>query len=352
MRPAQEAIPPDAVAPLRAVRQDIFSTGIPVHSVPPGAGRQRRLLDVTQRNGANEDQDTPSQTAPREVATAPLIASGSTDLPTAPLSSTQITVSSVPDGASILVNGQPSSHSTPYTFRGLDRGVYSFRVKQDGFVVKPESIAVTLTTDFQRELAAFELAPDPTLPQPVLTISTTPLAAGIHVNGNPAGVGKATVTPGFGTHRIEFADVPGYKTPAPVSVTLTAEQPHAEATGVYERLTGSAFIALFPSEDMEKFDGKQLRVYVDNELILDCPKKPFDATLLGHLLSGKRLVRVQYGDLSTDTFLNLMDNEVIEITFRVESFFSKRSLKLRDKPLVPIEQWQQGTKKLIVLSVT
>ncbi|HEY3294285.1 MAG TPA: PEGA domain-containing protein [bacterium] len=353
LKPAQEAVTQDSVAPLRPVRQDIFSTGVPFRSVSPGSYHQRRVLDVTQHNSEPDDRTDPNPAAFRTESSgvAPLTSSSS-DLPAAPLSSTQITVSSNPDGAQILVNGQPSSHVTPYTFRGLDRGVYSFRVKQDGFVARPESISVTLTTDFQRELAAFELSPDPTLPQPALTISTGPLAAGFTVDGKPGGVGKASLNPGFGQHRIEFAEVPGFKTPAPVTVSLTAEQPHAEASGVYERLTGNAFIAVLPSEDLEKFDGKQLRIYVDNELILDGPKQRFDATLLGHLLSGKRLIRIQYGDLSTDTFLNLTDNEVIEITFRVETFFSKRKLRLRDKPIVPIEQWQQNSKKMNVLSVT
>lgn len=350
LRVAQEAVPRDSIAPLRPVRQDIFSTGVPIYAVPPGALRQR-LLDVTQRSGAPQDRLPFTQTPAKEYV-ASSTPSAVTDLSVAPLSSTQITVSSVPDGAQILVNGKPSSRVTPYTFRGLDRGLYSFRVQQDGYVVKPESIAVTLTTDFQRELAAFELSLDPTLPQPLLTISTSPLAAGFRVDGNPGGVGKATLTPGFGTHRVEFAEVPGFATPAPVTVSLTKDQSRAEATGVYERLTGNAFVAVLPSEDMEKFDGKLLRIYIDNELVLDGPKKPFDATLLGRLLSGKRLIRVQYGDLSSDTFLNLLDNEVIEVTFRVESFFSKRKLRLRDKPIEPIEQWQQRAQKLNVLSVS
>jgi hypothetical protein len=349
LRKAQEAIARDTVTPLRPVRQDIFSTGQPVRSISPGARPSHRLVDFGSRE-ETPDRPVPSVPVPKEEAPLPLPSSA--DVSSGPLNNTQITVSSTPDGADILVNGQPSSHATPYTFRGLDRGLYSFGVHKDGYIATPDNISVTLTTDFQRELAAFELHPDLSLPQPTLTVSTTPLAAGIRVDGKAAGVGKANVTPGFGNHRVEFADVPGYKTPAPVTVSLTAQEPHAEASGTYERLSGNAYIAVLPSEDMEKFDGKQLRIYVDNELILDGPKQSFDATLLGHLLAGKRLVRIQYGDLTNDTFLNLMDNEVIELTFRVESFFSKRSLKLREKPVTPIEQWEQRAQKLNVLSVT
>jgi len=353
LRAAQEAVTRDTFAPLRPIRQDIFSTGVPVHSVPPGAYHHERLLDVTQYMDESDDRSGSTQ-SPISMGVPPVArpSGGSPDLPVAPLSSTQITVSSSLDGAQILVNGQPSSHSTPYTFRGLDRGLYSFRVNQDGYIAKPDSIAVSLTSDFQRELAAFELTPDPSSPQPTLIVSTSPLAAGFHVDGASGGVGKATVTPGFGTHLVEFADVPGFKTPDPVTVSLSMDQPHSEAIGVYERITGSAYMAVVPSEDMEKFDGSKLRIFIDNELVLENPKKPFNATLFGKLVSGKRLVRVQYGDLSTDTFLSLMDNEVIELSFRIETFFSKSKLRLRDKPIEPIEQWQQRAQKLTVLTVS
>jgi hypothetical protein len=266
--------------------------------------------------------------------------------------STQVTVSSVPDGATIIVNGASSGHVTPYTFRGLDRGLYSFAVDLEGYLTRPDSLLISLNEDFQRELASFELTPDPSLPRPALTVSTAPLAAGITVDGRPAGMGKVTLDPGFGEHRVEFADVPGYRTPDPVTIHLSTLQPGGEAVGQYERLTGNAFVAIVPNDDVERFDSRLLRVYVDNELVVDNPKGKFDATLLGKILSGRRLVRIQYGDLQSDMQVDLLDGEVSEIVFRIESFFSKRRLRLRDKSAVPVEEWRQRAQKLAVLTVS
>jgi hypothetical protein len=268
------------------------------------------------------------------------------------ISGSQVTVSSVPDGATIFVNGSSSDRLTPYTFRGLARGLYMFRVKRDGYIARPESVSVSLVRDYQSELLAFELAPDVSLPKPTLTILTTPLAAGFRLDGKPAGVGKASVQTDFGSHRVEFAEVPGYQTPAAVSLTVSSDQLADTAIGEYVRLVGNSYVAISPSEDISSFDGSLLRVYVDNELIIDRPKQKFEAALVGKILSGKRLLRVQYGDLTNDLRLNLIDGEVSEITLRVESFFAKRSLRLRERSATPLDQWQQKTRKLNVLTIT
>ncbi len=357
MRPARDVAERDSIPPLRPVRQEIFSTGQPVIQIPPAARHgSRRVLDLSPRLTTSApppsdalESSNPPPSAP-EWQSSPTAETPSSS--SSALMSTQVTVSSVPEGALISVNGAPTQHLTPYTFRGLDRGLYSFRVKLEGYLTRPESLAVALNEDFQRELVAFELASDPSLPRPLLTLSTVPLAAGITVDGRAAGVGKVTLDPGFGEHRVEFAEVPGYRTPAPVAIRLTAAEPEGEATGRYERLTGNAFVAIVPNDDVERFDSRLLRVYVDNELVLDNPKERFDATLLGKILSGRRLVRVQYGDLQSDMQVNLLDGEVSEIVFRIESFFSKRRLRLKEKSAVPVEEWRQHSQKLTVLTVS
>jgi hypothetical protein len=50
--------------------------------------------------------------------------------------------------------------------------------------------------------------------------------------------------------------------------------------------------------------------------------------------------------------VDLLDGEVSEIVFRIESFFSKRRLRLRDKSAVPVEEWRQRAQKLAVLTVS
>jgi hypothetical protein len=340
----------DSIAPLRPVRQEIFSTGQPVRSVPPAGSRGHRLIDYSSRD-EDDVSRKPNQTddiIAQPMASDPSVVNSSAS----PLNGTQITVTSVPDKADIIVNGAAAGRSTPYAFRGLDRGVYVFRARMEGYIAKPESIVVSLSSDYQSELAAFELSPDPNAPRPALTIITEPLAAGFRVDGRPSGIGRTTLDPGFGTHKVEFNDVPGYRTPSPVTVSITAEQPHADAVGQYEKLVGNAYLALIPSEEIEKFDGSQVRVFIDNELILDSPKQRYGSALMGKIVAGRHLVRIQYGDLSSDLTTTLLDGQVSEITFRIESFFSKRKLRLKEKNEIPVEEWQQKNRKLGILSAS
>ena len=340
----------DSIPPLRHVRQEIFSTGEPVRSVPAVPFRRdRRLVDFSERERSPSSpvlRTEPIQQAEgTEAQSEPQAA--------VPIQNTQVTVSSAPEGAQIVVNGTLTSRVTPYTFNGLEEGMYIVRLLKPGFVVKPDSITVVLREDYQTELAAFELAPDASLPRPTLVIATTPPAAGIKLNGNSVGVGKVTVDAAFGKQTVEFAEVPGYRAPALVQVELTTEHPREEITGTYQKISGNAYLAVLPSEDLgTEFESEKLRVFVDNELLIDNPQQPFDVTLMGKILSGKRLVRVQYGELSDDIHVNLMDNEVAEVSFRIESFFSKRRIRLRDKSPIPLEKWEQKARRLTVLNAS
>lgn len=347
MHSPRPVVPQDTIPPLTAVRQEVFSTGEPVHAIPPAVLRSsRRLVDFSRPDISREGRARSAQTSPSATA-LPV-----TSEETASLQGTQVSVTSTPPNAEIWVNGALTARSTPYTFRGLDRGVYSFRVRRDGYIAKPESVTVSLRSDYENELVAFDLVPDASLPQPKLVISTTPIAAGIRVDAKQVGIGQVSMDASWGNHRIEFANVAGYRTPVSVTTMLTEDQPSAVIVGEYERLSGEGFIAVRPSDDLRAFDPKQLRIYVDNELILDGADRSFDAALLGHLLSGKRLLRIHYGDLSNDIHVNTIDGQVAEITFRVESFFSKRRLSLRDKSAVPVEEWRDRVKKLEVLTIS
>lgn len=341
----------DSIPPLRHVRQEVFNTGEPVRALPPAPRSATPLIDFSpesergvsagpSRSATGSDEAWPT---PEWTDTASI--SGS-------IQGTKVTVTSVPDGAEIVVNGAPTPRRTPYTFRGLDRGFYSFRVRREGFTVRPDSVVLALNHDYQQELAAFDLQADTTLPRPTLTVTTSPLAAAIRVDGKAAGIGKVSMDVAYGTHRVEFGDAPGYQIPVPVSVLLTSDQPHADVTGTYQRRSGNAYIAIQPAEEFGAFDGSLLRVYVDNELLVDGPKQRFDVALIGPVLSGKRLVRVQYGDLTSDLHVNVLDGDVSELTLRIESFFSKRKLRLRENSSVPFGEWQQKTSKLNVLAAT
>lgn len=349
----------DSIPPLRNVRQEIFSTGEPVNSVPPAFYRSpsRRLVDFSSRSQERSWSETPGRVKNEPSREVPInnfssVVPSETDNQ-ASASLTQITISSVPDGAQIIVNGTTTSRVTPYTFRGLEQGLYVFRLAKPGFFSKPDSITVSLVEADQTELAVFDLVADKTLPKPTLTVATTPPAAGIRIDGRAIGVGKAVLEVAYGSHKVEFDEVPGYRSPSEVTVVVTADSSHPEITGTYERLVGNSFLAVLPSEDAGvKFEGNKLRVFVDNELILDSPKERFDATLMGRIPAGKRLVRVEYGDLGDDIHLNLQDGEVSELTFRIESFFSKRKLRLRERDQLPLEKWEERSRRLTVLNAS
>ncbi len=356
LRAEQAQLKTDSIPPLRQVRQEIFSTGEPIRAVPPAVYRRNsRLVDFSKR------ERTPSQ--PQITSTEPPSGSGDQSSQTRAegsaaqeatgIQGTEITVSSTPEGAQIVVNGQTTPRTTPYTFHGLEEGMYIFRLLKPGYLAKPDSIAVVLSSDYQNELAAFELRSDAALPKPTLTIATTPPAAGIKLNGRHQGVGKVTVDAAYGTQTIEFAEIPGYRTPPPAKVELTTDAPHQDVTGTYEKIVGNSYLAVLPAEDLGmKFESGKLRVLVDNELLLDNSKERFDATLMGRILSGKRLVRIEYGDLADDIHVNLTDGQVSEVSFRVESFFSKRRLRLREKDSMPIDKWEQKSRRLTVLNAS
>ncbi len=165
------------------------------------------------------------------------------------------------------------------------------------------------------------------------------------MNGAAVGIGSASVSADYGARVIEFANVPGYKTPDPVRVRRNRRSsPDHEIIGTYERLSGSAMVAVVPNEEFLKFDGKKLRVYIDNELILDGPKDTFDATLLGSLYPGERAINVVYEDLVAEDIVQLIDGQVAEPTIRVDAMFGKRKLKFKVHTDIPLENGRRVTK--------
>ncbi len=343
---------PDIVPVRDGVRQEIFSTDEEMIRSIPAAPKRKSMLDfsdfsddeLTNTNRNNTAYNKPTNPSPRQ-AQAEIAEAVRTSL-----TGTQITVASEPTGALIIVNGARTTNRTPYTFRGLDRGYYVFSLELAEHLATPDSIEIALSESGQSELASFSLQPVNKLPVPQLSVQTKPLAASIRIDGTAVGVGSAKVSSNYGARIVEFANVPGYKTPDPVRVNVTAESPDHEIIGTYERLSGSALVAVVPNENFLKFDGKKLRVYIDNELILDGPKDSFDATLLGSLYPGERAIKVQYEDLVTEEIVQLTDGFVAELTIRVDAMFGKRKLKFKAKTDIPLDKWQARYKKSNVLT--
>jgi len=96
----------------------------------------------------------------------------------------EIKIISIPEGASIFINGENTGEVTPFTFKDLERGIYSF------------SLMLNLYDDsnFQIDLAKDEMIERNT------RLIITGTAGGIIVNSNPSGAN--IYLDGFDTQQI------------------------------------------------------------------------------------------------------------------------------------------------------
>lgn len=293
---------------------------------------------------ADEDDTT------QDLATVPPVSMQPRPAQEKEIEGTSVAVSSLPQGAQIIMNGDSTGQRTKHTFYDLPRGTYFITVRKTGYVPKPEEVRIDLTRSHQSELVAFELSLDQSLPPPQLTIATEPIAAGIRVDGKPVGKGRVVVDALFGESVVEFEDVIGYETPPPQVAELTPESTSVEIIGRYQRLEGRALLAVMPARQ-KTVKGEGLRIRVDNELLVENPAESFQGILIHALVAGKRLVRVEYQGLVRDIHLELVDDKVSIVTFAVESFFSRRKLRLRSEEPIALEDWQKRTRRLTVIDL-
>jgi preprotein translocase subunit YajC len=335
----------DSTGFLESLREEI---PLDLEEIAPSSAPSRRvepdLADETEpyeSTGEEMGHDTALSTfaSERPIITTPQNISGAS-----------IVVSSNPPGAEIIINGDSTGHQTNYTFHDLLRGTYFVSVRKQGYISKPEIVQIDLSRDFQNELVAFMLSLDESLPSPQLTISTEPIEAGIRVAGKPVGRGQVVLKVGLGKSLVEFEDILGYRTPQPQLVELTPETTSVEIVGHYERLEGKALLAITPARP-QSIKGGELRIWIDNELILDKPAQKLDGILIHKLVAGKRLVQVEYQGLVQNTQIDIVDDEVSILTFAVESFLSKKSLRLRVEPVVTLQNWQKRARKLTIIEL-
>jgi len=258
-----------------------------------------------------------------------------------------IAVSSNPAGAEIIINGDSTGHQTNYTFHDLLRGTYFVAARKQGYISKPDIVQIDLSRDYQSELVAFSLTLDESLPSPQLTVSTEPIKGGIRVAGKPVGSGRVVLDVALGKSLVEFEDVIGYRTPESQLVELTPETTSMEIIGRYERLEGKAFLAVMPART-RTIKGEELRVWVDNELLVENLAQKLDGILIHKLVAGKRLVQIEYQGMVQNIHVDLLDDEVSTVTFAIESFLSKKNLRLRIEPATNLNDWQKRTRKLAI----
>ena len=95
--------------------------------------------------------------------------------------------------------------------------------------------------------------------------------------------------------------------------------------------------------------GDELRILVDNEVILDNPAEKFEGVLMHKMIPGRRLVRVEFQGLTKDVHVDLADDFTTIVTFSVESFLSTKRLRLRVEDNITQKQWEKRSRRLTII---
>lgn len=133
-----------------------------------------------------------------------------------------IEVTSTPEGADIIFDGEDSGENTPFTFTELEANRYEISVVLDGFFPDPVSTTVDLHPA-EHVVRNFELSSEaPTQ----LTVTSNPLGAAIFLGGEDTGeVTPATISDlEAGDVEVQLVKTGMYVAPASFTATLTAHE--------------------------------------------------------------------------------------------------------------------------------
>ncbi|MBU1707374.1 PEGA domain-containing protein [bacterium] len=260
---------------------------------------------------------------------------------------TSVRVTSQPEDAEIIINDDSTGYRTNRILEDLARGTYYFKVSKKGYIANPDVVRIDLTRDFQSEIVAFELSLDQSLPPPKLTVITEPVAGNIQVNGRPVGKGRVVLDVTLGKSVIEFSNIDGYVTPLTQTAVFSPETTAITVVGTYKRIEGKAQLAVLPRP--KTVPGDELRILLDNDLILDNPGKEFQGVLMHKMLPGRRLLRVEFQNLVKDVHVELTEYNMTIVTFTVESFLSTKRLHLRVEDNITQKAWEKRAQRLNII---
>lgn len=162
-----------------------------------------------------------------------------------------VEISSTLLGARVYLNDSLQSDVTPVTMR-LSPGTYTIRVELEGYIPDPRDQTVMMSRSGPPQLVFFTLHEDRAVHREII-IETVPVSGPIFVDSVKVGDGKAVVPREFGQSTVSFGDVEGYRTPEPVRVSLTPNQPQYKVKGIYTRVFRVAVQA--ESENSVKTEG-------------------------------------------------------------------------------------------------
>lgn len=306
-------------------------------------------LEEAKKFIAAEDNEEPITIEQEDISQTQDLTSIEEEEPPSPeiIEGTSILITSTPEDAEIIINGDSTGHRTNRTFQGLSRGSYFISVYKKGYLSNPEEVRIDLSRDFQSEIVAFDLSLDESFPPPKLTIVTEPIEAVIKYNGTPVGKGQVVIEGIYGNSLVEFGEVTGYRTPLSRTLELTPETDSLEIIGTYEALEGKALLGILPQKKRVKGEG--LRILVDNELLIENLTEKFEGLLVHKLFVGEHSVKIEYRGMERDTRITLEDDMVSIVTFNIESFLGQRSLRLRTEKPITAENWQKRTRRFKII---
>ena len=179
-----------------------------------------------------------------------------------PAGSGLLEISSTLLGARIYINDSLQTDVTPATKR-LSLGTYTVRVELEGYIPDPRDQTVIVSRSGSPQFVFFTLKENPMANRQIV-IETVPVSGSIFVDSIKVGDGKAVVPRDFGQCTVSFGDIEGYRTPQPVVVSTTPNQPRAAVTGTYTRIYHVSVQA--DGENSIKTEGDarwQVGVYLD-----------------------------------------------------------------------------------------
>jgi hypothetical protein len=262
-----------------------------------------------------------------------------------------IIVSANEKDCEIFLNGQSTGRLTNATLDEIPQGTYSISVVKEGYIVDPPVVDVSIDRDLQSELVVFNLRPEKETPSPHLKITTEPMAGQIYINGRAVGSGFFEQDMEPGTYLIAFGSVPAHFDPAPQEVVLSEDNPVVEVVGSYVKARGNAKLAIIRPSRNGIIEGGKLKVLVDDDPYFISPGGEHNCVLLDHLVAGNHRIQVDYDGKSESIDLNLVDNSIATVSFRIERFLNFRSLKLNFDGMKSAADWQKYSENLNVLAV-
>ena len=165
-----------------------------------------------------------------------------------------VSVSSVPAGASVWLDGKSTGYKTPVTLTGIPAGSHTVRCSMTGYI--DESEEVTVTSGQTTSLMVTLKSQGPLTG--TISVSSTPTGARIYLDGTDTGYNTPRTFSGVpvGTHAVRCS-MAGY-TDASQSVTVTAGRTSAVKVYLTRQgpVTGSVSVSSVPAGASVWLDGK------------------------------------------------------------------------------------------------